>query len=262
MGRLEKIVVLTVLFLVAVILGFSLNSDEVGETPLAHRKAPRRDLGASAETAKAPSPAAELTPAPAGVMSTGAPLDPGATSPPSPAPSTLASSAPASGAATNTTAAPAPQPAPAATPYLVTSEGLEPTASEELKLYRWKAGDTFKALAQKYYGSTLHVARLRAANEGRDEATLAAGDPVLVSVTPATAADRIARALPPNDVAAAETTWAGGLYTVKQGDMLGTISNAVYGTSKKWRKIYDANKDVLGEDPNSLKVGTKLRIPE
>ena len=52
------------------------------------------------------------------------------------------------------------------------------------------------------------------------------------------------------------------IYTVKQGDVLGSIATAVYGSAKHWKRIYDANRDVIGDDPNKLKVGTKLRIPE
>jgi nucleoid-associated protein YgaU len=52
------------------------------------------------------------------------------------------------------------------------------------------------------------------------------------------------------------------MYTVKSGDVLGSISKTVYGSTKHWRRIYDANRDVIGDDPNRLKVGMQLRIPE
>ena len=50
-------------------------------------------------------------------------------------------------------------------------------------------------------------------------------------------------------------------YTVKKGDTLGDISSKVYGTSKRWKPIYEANKDIL-KDPNHLKPGQVLRIPK
>jgi nucleoid-associated protein YgaU len=54
---------------------------------------------------------------------------------------------------------------------------------------------------------------------------------------------------------------AGGKsYVVRNGDTLQEISQKYYGTSKKWRKIYDANKSKI-KDPNKLVVGTKLVIP-
>ena len=49
-------------------------------------------------------------------------------------------------------------------------------------------------------------------------------------------------------------------YTVKKGDTLGDISSKVYGTSRLWKHIYEANKDVL-KDPNHVREGQVLRIP-
>ena len=49
-------------------------------------------------------------------------------------------------------------------------------------------------------------------------------------------------------------------YTVKSGDNLSKISQQFYGSAKKWRKIVDANKEVLGHN-NMLKPGMKLVIP-
>ena len=53
----------------------------------------------------------------------------------------------------------------------------------------------------------------------------------------------------------------GNLYVVQKGDTLQKISDKVYGTTKKWKKIFDANRDIL-EDPNKIKPGQKLVIPE
>ena len=51
------------------------------------------------------------------------------------------------------------------------------------------------------------------------------------------------------------------VYVVKKGDTLQKISGELYGTTKKWKKIFDANKDTL-EDPNKIRVGQKLIIPD
>ena len=59
-----------------------------------------------------------------------------------------------------------------------------------------------------------------------------------------------------------ETTAGGGAdYAVASGDTLLTIATEHYGDSAQWRRIYDANKDVIGADPDKLKVGMKLKIP-
>jgi LysM repeat protein len=50
-------------------------------------------------------------------------------------------------------------------------------------------------------------------------------------------------------------------YEIVSGDTLSQISNKVYGDSKHWNLIYEANKKVIGADPAELVVGTKLTIP-
>lgn len=50
-------------------------------------------------------------------------------------------------------------------------------------------------------------------------------------------------------------------YIVQKGDTLQKISEEMYGTTKKWKKIFEANKDILG-DPDQIRVGQKLIIPE
>jgi len=49
-------------------------------------------------------------------------------------------------------------------------------------------------------------------------------------------------------------------YTVRKGDTLQKISEKFYGTSKRWTKIYNANKDVL-KGPDKVYPGQALRIP-
>jgi len=48
---------------------------------------------------------------------------------------------------------------------------------------------------------------------------------------------------------------------VQSGDTLLTIAEQFYGDGTQWRRIYDANKDVIGADPDKLKIGMKLKIP-
>ena len=50
-------------------------------------------------------------------------------------------------------------------------------------------------------------------------------------------------------------------HIVAKGETLGSISSKYYGSSGKWRKIYDNNRDII-KDPNVLKPGTKLMIPD
>ena len=50
-------------------------------------------------------------------------------------------------------------------------------------------------------------------------------------------------------------------YEVKAGDTLLSIAVEFYSDQTLWRRIYDANRDVIGADPDKLSLGMKLRIP-
>ena len=50
-------------------------------------------------------------------------------------------------------------------------------------------------------------------------------------------------------------------YTVEDGDNLTSIAVSAYGNGADWPKIYEANKQVIGPNPNVLRVGEVLAIP-
>jgi nucleoid-associated protein YgaU len=49
-------------------------------------------------------------------------------------------------------------------------------------------------------------------------------------------------------------------YTVAKEDTLQKISQKFYGTTKKWKMLYDVNKDVI-KSPDKVYPGTKIKIP-
>jgi nucleoid-associated protein YgaU len=51
------------------------------------------------------------------------------------------------------------------------------------------------------------------------------------------------------------------IYIVKDDDYLSKIAKEVYGDAHRWPEIYEANKDVIGANPNIIHGGQKLRIP-
>lgn len=52
----------------------------------------------------------------------------------------------------------------------------------------------------------------------------------------------------------------GTTYTVKKGDCLSAIARRMTG-SASWKKLYEANKSVIGSNPNMIKPGQVLTIP-
>ncbi|WNH53689.1 LysM peptidoglycan-binding domain-containing protein [Stenotrophomonas oahuensis] len=52
----------------------------------------------------------------------------------------------------------------------------------------------------------------------------------------------------------------GGTYTVQKGDSLSRIAKQELGDANAWKKIFDANKDVL-DDPDKIFPGQVLKLP-
>ena len=50
-------------------------------------------------------------------------------------------------------------------------------------------------------------------------------------------------------------------YEVQPGDTLSGIALKYYGKANEYMKIFEANRDIL-DNPDLIKVGQKLRIPE
>jgi nucleoid-associated protein YgaU len=56
-------------------------------------------------------------------------------------------------------------------------------------------------------------------------------------------------------------TPTGKTYTVVKGDSLSKIAKREYGDMSKWRKIFEANRDVI-DNPDLIEPGHNLIIPE
>jgi nucleoid-associated protein YgaU len=50
-------------------------------------------------------------------------------------------------------------------------------------------------------------------------------------------------------------------YVVKSGDSLSKIAKELYGDAKRWPEIYEANKALIGDNPDLIHPGQKLVIP-
>lgn len=66
---------------------------------------------------------------------------------------------------------------------------------------------------------------------------------------------------PPSPSPSPSPAAEGESYTVADGDTLATIAERFYGDPTLWRRIYDANRGTIGDNPDNVRVGTTLRIP-
>ena len=80
-------------------------------------------------------------------------------------------------------------------------------------------------------------------------------------VAPAPAAAVVIKDGVPAATAAAPAPAEPRVHVVEKGDTLGAIAKKYYGKASAYPKIFDANRDVL-DDPDKIKPGQKLRIPD
>lgn len=281
MGKFEKLVVLTVLFVAAIVLAISLNrgSDQVeASDPLsgARELLDQEDLSTPDMPAAQPQGAADRAGVAQGEdQAPGLMLNAGL----EPAPAAgLQPTTPDQGLTLEPRSDPSSR-------ILADVSGLRPSFLDEYMMYTVVEGDTWSSLAQRFYQDGQYTRNLHLANEDMPE--LAPGKEILVPVfdflaetsapvaesAPAPLASTLASpagTTPPRAVPEAAAPLAKPLasasgaklpeYEVRPGDTLSDISLAVFGTATRWQELLDANKDKLAK-PEALKVGMKLKIP-
>lgn len=65
----------------------------------------------------------------------------------------------------------------------------------------------------------------------------------------------------PDDTRTTTSSVSGTYYTVVSGDCLWSIAKSQYGDASKWGDIYEANRDVVGANPNLIYPGQELLLP-
>ena len=65
----------------------------------------------------------------------------------------------------------------------------------------------------------------------------------------------------PSPQVAASPSPSASEYVIQPGDTLRSIAQDVYGAADQWPRIYDANREQIGADPDTLQTGAPLRIP-
>jgi nucleoid-associated protein YgaU len=282
MGNFEKLVVLTVLFVAAIVLAVALNRGK-GEveagSPLtaAEQRLVAEGLAPIPEEERAPVSRQQ----PSLVLSAGESGAPGTRGTGEadaqqvlPSRPTAEPEAPA-----GTLLAEEPASDPTA-PILVEVAGLRPSFLDDYRVYTVAEGDTWSGLAQRFYRDGRFTRNLHLANEGLED--LRPGTDILVPVYDFLQESGLRPALgtaaapekPTADTIEAgagsepaaprpgglHSTAPAGLYVVQSGDTLSDISLAAFGTATRWQEILDANRDQLAK-PESLQVGMKLKIP-
>jgi nucleoid-associated protein YgaU len=275
MGNFEKLVVLTVLFLSAIVLAISLNSGRKKE-----RGSPV-DVESASVASDSPLVGADERSEAAGTVPEGLLLSTEVT----PTGALEQESAPAMEGS-----------------ILRDTTELRKAGLDDYMVYTAAAGDTWAGLAERFYGSGRYVTLLRHANE--DMVSPLAGESILVPVRDLTAeagqrapltvredagggaaldgsrepvagsSDELAGGAPvtparSRDTRSSETAPGGSsapdlstatVYEVRSGDSLTGIAQRVYGSASRWNVLFEANRSQL-QSPDWLQVGMKLTVP-
>ncbi len=130
--------------------------------------------------------------------------------------------------------------APRAEPELITAKDAATTGPTSYKIQK---GDTLMKIAFEVYGDLYRWRELLDSNRAAvaDPSSLKAG--TVLTVT--------------NPVSHLQISKNGDRYEIKSGNTLGTIAQDVYGTSKRWKKLWDNNRELI-KDPNKIYAGLFL----
>jgi nucleoid-associated protein YgaU len=111
--------------------------------------------------------------------------------------------------------------------------------------YTVRKGDTLMLISYKVYGDYSKWRELSQMNPGISANSLTEGAKVQFRTS-----DKYYPKRSP-----------GMAYLIQDGDTLGTISSDKYGTVKKWRNIYENNRQLI-RDPNLIFSGFTLYLPK
>ncbi|MHC4469591.1 MAG: LysM peptidoglycan-binding domain-containing protein [Planctomycetota bacterium] len=134
----------------------------------------------------------------------------------------------------------------------------EPAAESEREDIRhvMKKDESFYSLAQHYYGNGKYFKEIRDANPSLNPTAVPIGATIVIPHP-----DRVLHRDAPASSSPDRGTPAPDVYVVKKGDSLAKISRVLFGSEARWKAIYDANRDLIGSDPDRLQLDMRLRIP-
>ena len=122
------------------------------------------------------------------------------------------------------------------------------------RLYIIQPGDTLSDISLVWFGTSLRWQEIVDVNPGLNPKRMRVGHRITLpaKLQPASPGRRITSAPPKVELT--------GIYTVRSGDSLTTIAQDKLGSMRHWRLLWEINRDVIGSDPDNLKVGMHLKL--
>jgi|GEM_PF-383082 len=150
------------------------------------------------------------------------------------------------------------------------ADGIISESTAQVRTYKIQSGDSFARIARQVYGHEKWCKEIEKANPSLDPRKLQVGTeiflPEIEIATKVSETGSGGNAFKKGSKDAQSATLSdgsllqGNIYTVEKSDTLIKIAEKVWGERSEWKRIYEANRDVL-LDPDSLIPGMQLRIP-
>lgn len=138
-------------------------------------------------------------------------------------------------------------------------------ATPPMKEHVIREGDTLWSIAQKYYGDGRQHARIEEANHEAfaRKKGLEIGQKLMIPARQQAVTDGALATARPEDATLKDAPKDAkpGKYVVKPGDTLAGVARKTLGAEKRWEEILALNSGRI-QDPDSLSVGTELRLPQ
>ena len=131
----------------------------------------------------------------------------------------------------------------------------EPVEPPRFRTYVVRRDETMQTIAQRELGSVAMWRAVARSNPSIDPNRLRVGAELRIPLDPQNI----------QGIDGAEEAIEGDIgetrYVVKRGDTLSEIASTIYGRSRLWTLIRDANRDLVGRDGTRLRPGMELVIP-
>lgn len=160
---------------------------------------------------------------------------------------------------TTTTALPPRRPMETVTVAASRATTVVTTPEPPTRTYVIAEGDTLSGISVTYYGTETAWLRIAEANPDVDPDRLRIGTSLRIPAhTPrAPRTSRVAAATRPTSTAPVDRR----NHHVENGESLSSIADQYYGRETQWTRIFEANRALLQNDPNRLRIGMVLAIP-
>ena len=126
-------------------------------------------------------------------------------------------------------------------------------------IYIVRKGDTLASISRRVYGNERMIHALERANPGLDPRRMRIGQKIRLPHHGSVAVARRHGTFRHHSYAS--SAHGGRMYVVRAGEDLSGIARKFYHNPALWKRIYDANRRIIGSSPNKLRAGERIVIP-